>query len=845
MSHRRTSASRRGRRGFLLALLLPFLIPVAPATATDAPLTGRVLDAETGLSLAGVDVVVRDGEAGTLTDADGGFTLREVPAAPFTLVVTCIGYEPRLLRIETGAAADALVVRLEPTVYAAEEVVVRASRYGADVHLSQTNLTREDIESRHADLDVPMLLEDTPGLYASSDAGNGIGYTYLKIRGFDQRRVGVMVDGIPLNDPEDHQVYWVDLPDLASSLEDVQVQRGVTNSLGGMTAIGGTVNLATDILTVEPEMRAGLFAGSYGTAKQSLLYNTGLRGGRFSSALRVSHLESDGYRDRTGSDQWAVFWSGRYVTPNSATRINVYTGREQSLHGWNAIDEQTLARDRRANPETYHNAVDDFRQPHYELHHSWDLSPSLTLENSAFVIHGEGFYENFKEGEDAVDFGLDLRLGLQPDDRADLVRRKWVRKDQVGWVPRLTVAHPDGRTVVGGDAYTFHSNHWGDVLSVAGFGPADLGEGWKYHEYTGDKTAWSIYVNERWEALPGLTLLADLQFQHKRYEFLQEPAGNFQGSLRNAYTVEYDFFNPKGGVFWDVPRDLLGGDLGLYGHVGRTHREPADNDLFDTWDGPDDLGVAPLFARSETVDEDGDGDVDYLEWFEPLVREERVLNWEGGISWRTRRVSLTLNGYWMDFEDEIVPYGGVDEDGLAVRGNADRTLHRGLELGLAADLSPRHRLRLAASRSWDEYDDFSVFEDVYDDEWNYVGTVRRDYSGNPIPLFPSHLLSATLESGFGPVAATLRVRNVGEQHLDSSGRDDRVLEGYTTVDLGFSAPLDRLGLAAAAGVTVDLRLRNLFDEEYATNGYYDGWAGSNFVIPAAERNFLAGLRARF
>ncbi len=748
-----------------------------------------------------------------------------------------------------GSSPAGAFISVRDTAGVVDEVLVTASRYGSDVHLSLTNITREELEKRRADTDIPMLLEDTPGLYASSDAGNGIGYTYLKIRGFDQRRVGVMVNGIPLNDPEDHQVYWVDLPDLASSLEDVQVQRGVTNSLGGMTAIGGTVNLVTDLLTDEPQARVSAYAGSYGTAKRSLLYNTGMLGdGGFSSAFRISHLESDGYRDRSGSDQWAVFWSGRYRTPNSVTRVNVYTGREQTQHAWDPIDEQTLARDRTYNPETYANAVDDFKQPHYELHHDWNISDRVMLKNAAFVIHGDGFYENFKDDRRAGDFGLDRAeaLGLDPEAEVDLVRRKIVRKDQVGWVPQVMIGHGRGRTVIGGDVYTFHANHWGDVLSVEGFTPDDLIDGLRYYEYTGDKTAWSAYVNERWEALPGLTLMADLQFQHKRHEFRQNATGNFRGELRNAYTVEYDFFNPKGGVFWDVPRDLLGGDLGLYGHFGITRREPTDNDLFDTWDGPDDLGVEPLFENSNPVDENGDGAIDYVEWSDPMVEEEKVVNWEGGFSWRTRGVSLTVNGYWMEFENEIVPYGGVDEDGMAIRGNAAETLHRGIELGLAADLTPRHRLRLAASRSWDEYDDFTIYEDQWDwDSWEYLGTESMDFSGNPIPLFPDHLLSATLESDFGPWTTTLRLRRVGEQHLDNTGSNDRVIDAYTTADLGLAADLGRLGGPALAGMTFDLRVRNVFDEEYETNGYYDAWGGGNMRIPAAKRNFLAGIRAIF
>nr|MBC8426963.1 TonB-dependent receptor [bacterium] len=656
---------------------------------------------------------------------------------------------------------------------------------------------------------------------------------YLNIRGFDQKRVGVMIDGIPLNDPEDHQVYWVDLPDLVSSVRDVQVQRGITNSLGATTAIGGTVNLVTDVFTGEPELRLSAMGGSYGTWKQSAAYQTGLIGGRFQSSLRLSRLESDGYRDRTGSELWGAFWSARWLTENSTTRVKIYTGHETSQHGWNPAFEDDLDVNRRHNPEAYEDAIDDFRQPHYELHHEWRLSERFTARNSAYWIHGEGFYENLKEGEDTADFSLDALLDLAPDAEVDLVRRKNVDKNQVGWVSHLQLRHGGGRTIVGGDIYDFHSDHWGNVLRVEGVahGP---GEDLHYYDYTGDKQAWSVYVNEMWEAVPGLTLLADLQIQHKRYRFQQDEVGNFTGADRHAYEVDYDFFNPKGGVHWELPSEPFGGRTALYAHVGRTHREPTDGELFDTWDGPDDVGVSPLFRHSVPVDEDGDGDADYLEWSEPYVRHERALNYELGAAWRGETLSVTVNGYWMDFDDEIIAYGAVDDDGAPIRGNAEKTLHRGIELGLTARLGETHVLKVAASKSWDEFDTYTYNEPVYDVDWNVIGSDPQDYVGNPIALFPQHLASVAVASDFGAVDTRLRLRSVGRQHLDNSGLEARTIDGHLTLDL--SAGLD---LGGPTGDTrLDLRIINLLDESYETTGY---WDGGRWLIPAAGRHVLAGV----
>ncbi len=745
--------------------------------------------------------------------------------------------------IATGSAAgpapdDTLVSDIR------DEIVVTASRYGQNVHLNITNITRDQLQQRLDTDDIPLLLEDVPGVYASTDAGNGIGYTYLNIRGFDQKRVGVMINGIPLNDPEDHQVYWVDLPDLASSLQDIQVQRGITNSVGATTAIGGTVNLLTETPSRTAGGRASFLAGSYDTWKGSLALDSGLLGDHVSSSIRYSRIETDGYRDRSGSELWGLFWSGRWEGDRSSVQVNVYTGHEIAHQAWYGIPENLLETDRTANPETYPDAIDDFRQPHYELHHRWEISDRVVLEQAAYWIHGYGFYENRKDGRDVEDFGLDLALGLDPEtyaDGVDLIRRKYVRKDQLGWVPHLEIRHRGGRLIVGGDVYDFDSDHWGDVLGVLDVPQyRTLPGGLKYYGYDGDKTAWSTYVNEMWEVLPGLTLLADLQFQHKDYTFRQEAVGHFTGENRHAYSVDYDFFNPKGGVSWELPSRPLGGRMALFGHVGVTHREPTDAELFDTWDGPDDLGVAPLFRRSVPIDEDGDGQVDYLQWSDPYVSEEKAVDYEVGLSWRGRRLSWTLGGYWMNFDDEIVPYGAIDDDGRSIRGNAGRTWHRGLELGLAALLSDDHTLKIAASRSWNEFRDFTATFDP--NAWE-MGLY--DYRGNPIPLFPEYLLSAALESRFGPVASTVRVRSVGKQYLDVTGNEERTIDAYTTVDVRLAVDLRRAGLDLPGDAVLDVRIRNLLDEEYETSGYYSEWDGGNILIPAAKRNVLAGLRYSF
>lgn len=822
----------------------PDSLPAASEAQVSPRLSGRVLDAESGLPLVHASILVQETGARSVSLSNGVFTLRRLPPAPFTLVVDFTGYETarRIITATDLATLGPIGVTLQPRLYVDDAVVVTASRYGTDVQLTATNITQQEIKLRNSDVSLPVLMEDTPGLFAYADAGNPVGYTYLKIRGFDQRRVGVLINGIPLNDPEDHQVYWVDLPDFEASLQDIQIQRGVSNSVGGLGALGGTVNLVTDR---HPEVASGnlyLGGGSFDTGKQTLAYRTGTLGDHFSMLMRISHLSSDGFRDRSASDQWAVFWSGLYQTNRTSTQVNLYTGQEVTHQAWLAPDEQTLAGNRRANPEAYWNAIDNFEQPHVELHHDWYLAPRVSLGNSFYFIHGEGYYENFVT-DTARQYSLDYYFGVPADSLVDVVQQLWVRKNQLGWQPQLEIGHRNGRLLLGGDIYGFRSSHWGDVMMAGGFVPADFGDGVRFHDFSGEKTAWSAFANERFEISKTLTLMVDLQVQHRRYDFIQNEVGNFRGTQRNAFTVDYEFFNPKAGAHLKLPLKPGGDTLGVYGFIGRNHLEPSLYDLYDTWLGPEILDVPPLFRNSRPVYEEDGQTVAYVEWDNPVVQPEAVTDYELGASFRSSGLAVTLNGYFMEVTNEIVPFGGLYL-GYGIKGNAPKTYHRGIELDLRARLGKRHNLQLVASRSWDRYEEFIFYENVYDEDWNLIGTVPRDYAGNPIALFPEYLGSATWRSDLGALHPFFRLRMVGRQFLDNTNNRERTIDPYTVLDLGGTLDFGDLGWRGAEGARLRLQVRNVLDAEYETNGYYIEGLG-NHLIPGAARNFWVAVEYDF
>jgi outer membrane receptor protein involved in Fe transport len=337
--------------------------------------------------------------------------------------------------------------------------------------------------------------------------------------------------------------------------------------------------------------------------------------------------------------------------------------------------------------------------------------------------------------------------------------------------------------------------------------------------------------------------MVDLQVQQRRYEFMQNEVGNFRGAERNAFTVEYEFYNPKAGAHLRLPLSPGGSTLGFYGFVGRNHLEPSLYDLYDTWLGPEILGVPPLFETPRPVYESDGQTVAYVDWRDPVVQPEEVTDYELGASFRSRNVAVTLNGYFMDVRNEIVPFGGLYL-GYGIKGNAPQTTHKGIELDLRAKLGRRHDLQIVAARSWDRYEEFIFFENVYDENWNLIDTVPRDYAGNPIALFPEYLATITWRTDTGAGDTFLRWRTVGRQFLDNSNNEERTIAPFQILDIGGSFDFGRLGWQGGEGARLRLQLRNVLDARYETNGYYIAGLG-NHLIPGAARNYWVALEYDF
>lgn len=798
---------------------LPTLLLFLPAVAAAGwTVTGTVRDAASGQPLPRASVLVVETGQRAETAEDGSFTLEGTADRPLTLAVSRPGYEVVRLRVEPGDRR--LAVALAPMVSFADRIEVTATRAreGADP-VSFTNLPRERLEKAYWGQDPALLLAQTvPGFYAYNDNGNGIGYSYFTVRGFGQARTRVTLNGAPLNDAESGELFFIDLADFLSTAGDVQLRRGVY----GLSGIGGAVDVTTAAPATEPSFRLHAGFGSFGTRRQSVIYDSGLVAGTWAVSARYSRVQTDGYRDQSWVEQWNYYLSLARFGERSRTRLVLFGGPERTHLAYNGISKRVLEggltgdkdRDRRFNPLTWEGEIDEFTQPHFQLLHETSLAPGTELSQVLYAFRGEGFYDQFKTSRKLVEYNLPV-ITL-PDGskitRTDLVRRRNVREWDWGWVPTLSRTVGPWTLTLAGEGRIHWAQHFGEVRWAQHY-PPGVPPLRRYYDYRVDKQTASLSAGVSYRASQRLTLSAGLQGTRHRYEMSHD---RLKGV---AFDETYNFLLPRAGAVW-----RLGEDSEAYVAVARGMREPAFRTIYDPQD---------YWGTRVKLD------------------PEDVWDWEAGVSLRRASWRLRANVFWMDFANEIVWAGTLDESGVPVYGNGARSLHRGLELDGSWRMTPR--LKLDAALTWSR-NTFTKYRE-YVDEATWVV-----YDGNRIAGYPDLMALLSLQSEFGGVRLALDGRYVGRFYLDNTEDnrrtpEERQVEGYvrrvnpafTVVDASARVPLPR-GWMRRVGLGPSellLRVDNLFDRRYTAFGYVD-WDGElgrldPRFIPAASRSFYIGV----
>jgi iron complex outermembrane receptor protein len=840
--------------GSIITVFLMILAaPVSSQTTTN--LTGKIYDEATGAVLPGANIYIEELGRGASSDGDGEYSFSNIPAGRYTISASYIGYRVVKKKFKLQAEGkNVLAFLLPPMIFEGQSVEVTATRASeGSTPVAFSNITAEQLRENYSVSDVPMLLNELPNTYSYSLTGDNIGYSFLKIRGFDQKRVGVMINDIPLNDPEDHQVYWVDLPDLAESVQDIQVQRGVGSTVYGTSTFGGSVNIRTENFAARRENKLTFGGGSFNTRKALAEYRSGMIENSYAVYGRFSKILSDGYRRNSASELEAWHIGAERYDANMLTRINIFTGHEITHPDWDGVPEEILASDRRYKYETYRNAVDNFTQSHYQLFNEWQIIDEIKFTNSLYYVRGEGYYENLKDARNLREYGMDNFTTRDPglfgadslsyyetDDagnlltdaqgnymvkRTDLVRQKWVRKNQYGLISKIHYDDEDVHATLGVSGYLFDSRHNGLVTWAKNM-PAQYTANRDYYRYRGDRKYGALFFNYISEIYDNTEMMTNFLYEFKQNDFRQQATALFSGEELNRYRNTYNFVSPRMGVTYH-----LSGDLSMYGNISFAQREPSDDDLYDTWLGPDELGVDPLFSKADTVR--SGGVVQYVNWEDPLIEPETVMNYELGVNYFGKSFTVKANFYYMDFRNEIVPLGTIGKDGYPVKGNAESTVHTGIELSAAA--RPLDFLDISASLAYSK-NYFRAFEQKEIIDWDTYEWTTVDLSGNTIAGFPTLLGSMRVTGRWQAFTASLFTRYVGKQYLDNTQDDQRVIDPFTVADLTLSYDWKKLWIFP--GLRAQLTVNNVLDTEYETAGY---WYYGAYYWPGAPRNFYFAL----
>ena len=718
------------------------------------------------------------------------------------------------------------------TVYHLSPVIVYPTEARERISpVTFSDLTRLDLQERYSTQDVPVLLSDLPSVTYYSENGNGMGYNYINMRGFDQRRLSVMVNGIPQNDPEDHDVYWIDMPDLLASTESIQVQRGAGSAFYGPPAIGGSINLIANPFRQEPSITLETELGfqqygdthttALGTRRYSASVNSGLIDQTYMIYGHLAQLESDGYRERGWINLNSYFLGAVRFDETMTTRFHfyggpftdglVYTGLPKFVNSNPALRRQNLSDwgvDSTGNAYSYADPrrpqeAESFSQPHFEVLHEWRLSPGVTLNNTVFLIIGEGYYDYDASWADTSMLRIGYNYGIPTNQNpANTLVRAYVGNQQWGWLPRVDIDHGTGTLTLGGEFRFHRSVHWGKIEYAEGL-PSNFNPDYHFYEYDGQKDMVSLYGHELYNLRDDVTLMLDLQFAYDRYGIANEKY------LGYDFSYPYYFWNPRVGVNYN-----LDAYWNAYVSLASTSREPRLRNLYAAEDSY--FGATPKF-KADTI-----GGVIHYDFSQPLARPERLLDFELGAAFHASSARLNANLYWMEFTDELVENGQVDIFGEPILTNAQRTRHAGVEVDGKVMIGDEWTLSGNGT--------VSINRIIHDSEVDSSTTLVLD--GNPIAGFPDVLGNLRLTYAHGSISVSLDAKSVGAFYTDNYKNPENRNDAYTVYN---AEGTYHCSVGKSVGLTFRAEVRNLLNTLYLMNG-----DGSEF-FPAAERNFLVGL----
>ncbi|MCO6147215.1 TonB-dependent receptor [Flavobacterium sp. NRK1] len=698
----------------------------------------------------------------------------------------------------TGLTAFAQQPVVKDSTEVLDEVLVQSVRASSTTPVTFTNVTKAELAPRNLGQDIPVLLNYLPSVVTTTDAGNGFGYTGIRVRGADASRVNVTLNGIPFNDSESHGSFWVNMPDFASSAQSIQLQRGVGTSTNGAGAFGASLNVLTDSYKMESSGEISNSFGSYASRKHTVKFSTGLMNDKFEIAGRLSNLASDGYIDRASSDLKSYFLQGTFVSNKTLIKALAFGGKEKTYQAWNGIDAATMASNRRFNysgmytdengvTRFYDNETDNYQQDNYQLHWNQKISNSWSTNLALHYTIGKGYYENYREDAAFSDYGLQpLTINGNFIDNSDLVSQKWLDNDFYGTVFSANFKTEKLNLVMGGAWNRYEGAHYGNVVWAQYSGNVRPDD--RYYDNDATKTDANVYTKANYQITEKLNLFGDLQLRHVDYK-----AGNVLESNDSPVAVDdtFNFFNPKAGLTY-----TLNTKNNIYFSYARANKEPRRSDY-----------------------ENGS------------TKPESLNDFELGWRFKSGQNTITVNGYYMRYKDQLVLTGAVDDVGARIYTNSGDSYRMGIEADATIAISNKWIIRPNIAVSDNKNVDFLVETETGSEN---LGNTEIAFS--PSVIAGNQLIYIPVKD----IQIALLSKYVGKQFMDNYESANSKLDSYFTSDLNVSYTIQTRSIFKS--IIFNGLVNNIFDKKYASNGYM---YGDPYYYPQAGINFLLGATLKF
>lgn len=789
---------------FLGTMMLAFITFISVAQTGKRLVQGTVTENNAQTPVAGA--LVKLGNRQTLTDEKGQFIFDRTLAGQFELTVNSLGLSVYSETIKVAAADLNLSIRLTATSLYLQPLEVKSLRASDRAPFAKANLSKEQITRSNLGQDIPFLLDQTPSVVINSDAGNGVGYTGIRIRGSDATRVNVTLNGIPYNDAESMGTYFVDLPDFASSVNSIQVQRGVGTSSNGAGAFGGTINLATNEYNEKAYSELNNSFGSFNTWKNTLKAGTGLIDGHFTVDARLSRISSDGYIQRSTSNLKSFYLSTAYLTKKSSLRLNIFSGKEKTYQAWYGVAESLLNTDRTNNPAgtekpgtPYDNQTDNYTQTHYQLFFNHSINSKWSFNTAAFLTRGKGYYEEYKADQAFAKYGLpDIVTGGTTITRTDLVRQRWLDNYFYGQIFSLHYKNSKDELTIGGGWTRYDGKHYGTLPWLqTGTVSAD----YRYYQYPATKKDLNIYTKWQHQLSTHWVSFADLQYRHVTHDMQ-----GFEGNPTLFVNRSFNFLNPKAGITY-----TNNGWQAFFSYA-LAHKEPNRDDF--------QAGV-----KSQP-------------------KAETLHDLELGIEKRNSRFHAGANVYYMYYYNQLVLTGQINDVGSYTRINIPHSYRLGVELQAGVVLAPW--INVAANLAISKNKIASFVE--YIDNWDTGDQNAVVHRHTNISFSPAVVGGATIN--LIPVRSfelSLISKYVGKQYTDNSQAENRKLNAYFVQNVRASYTIKKLLFKEWNLIG---QANNLFNKKYEPNGYTYSYIYNNTLstdngyYPMAGMNYMLGVNIK-